>query len=123
MKHQLELVSLSSTDVDLETWVPESIEDIFISLDIEVGYSDGSPGTNMFYATLTTKQGLLARKIHDTTALKIIQHPMTPFNFSFIKGEIISLLKRCSRNSWDESCQELNKYLSWEYEDYHPEKC
>jgi len=121
MKYKLQLFSLSSIDVDLETWEPDSMDDIFISLDIEVGYSDGSPGTNMFYATLASEEGLRFKNIDNAAGMKIIPCNNDSYDFALIKNEIIRLLDHCSKNSWDESCKELSKHLSWEYEDYQPE--
>lgn len=117
MKNALELLSLSSSDVDIETWYPLENEDVFISLDLVIGYSDGEEGGNLFYVTLATPESL--RKYRQQPILvenrTIV---ISEYSFYLVKEELLSILRKCSRNTWEESCLVLQRYFQWEYEDY-----
>ncbi|EKA0956789.1 hypothetical protein OJ874_004963, partial [Escherichia coli] len=41
------------------------------------------------------------------------------FDYKLLLESINNILKKCTRDNWDESCYMLQRYFSWEYEDYH----
>ncbi|HFZ7564029.1 TPA: Imm8 family immunity protein [Salmonella enterica subsp. enterica serovar Waycross] len=43
-------------------------------------------------------------------------------DYYILRKVIENILKKCTRENWEESCLVLQRYFSWEYEDYHYEK-
>jgi hypothetical protein len=121
MKKKLILNSISSTDVDLNNWYPASNEDVFICLDIDVSYSDGETGSNYFYVTLATPESL--RKYRSEPYLvKNRTLVISSYSYDAIRNLILEILDACSRDSWNDSCDVLQRYFQWEYENYTTER-
>ena len=117
MTIKLTLESISSSEVELDSWRPLESEDVFLCLDIEIGYLGGNGGTNMFYVTLATPEGLL--KHRDSPMLvKNRTLVISEYNYNLVKKEIDSILEDSARDTWNNSCIILQRYFQWEYEDY-----
>src|SRR5690606_2588619 len=65
MPVELELKSLGSSDIDLDTWSPAD-EDVFFVLDMEIGEKDDDRA-DLFYVTVATPEGLLKNRLKETT--------------------------------------------------------
>jgi hypothetical protein len=117
MVASLKLYHISSSEVDdLWNWKPQSLEDVFIAIDMEIGMSD-TEGTNMFYVSLATPESL--RK-HEKGLLLVENRTMivSEYNYQAILDGINKIIKKCNKRSWEESCLALSRYFLWEYEDY-----
>lgn len=117
MKNALIVRSISSTDVELDTWYPETMEDVFVSLDIEVEFSDGNEGINLFYVTLATPEALSK---HRTPPI-LVEHRtivVSEYSYDIVRKAILNIAEKCTRKTWEESCLALQRYFQWEYEDY-----
>ena len=116
MKKRIKLISLSSSEVDLKYWHPESKEDVFICLDIEVG-QHGEDGSNMFYVTLTTPEALRKRRSeHVLSRGRILI--VDDYDYDLVRKLVLEIIAGCSAMQWDDSCAYLQRYFQWEYEDY-----
>ncbi|EKB3671648.1 hypothetical protein ON240_002519 [Salmonella enterica] len=110
---------MSSTMFDpLSEWEPASLEDTYVVVDLCLGMNDGEKGSNYFYVKVATPEALRKRSknflISDNRVI-VIDY--------YILGKVIeNILKKCTRENWEESCLVLQRYFSWEYEDYHYEK-
>lgn len=113
----LKINSISSTEVDLRSWYPESNEDVLICLDLAISFSDNEDGTNLFYVTLATPEALRKNAegflLADNKTLVVSE-----YSYRHIVEELNSILKKCSRKDWEQSCEALQHYFQWEYEDY-----
>lgn len=117
MKKKLILKSLSSSEVDLKNWYPETNEEVFVCLDLEVGYSGDADSSNLFYVTLATPESLLKHRdgqllVKNRTI--VIAH----YDYKVILDGVLDILQESSRATWEESCTMLQRYFQWEYEDY-----
>ncbi|KAA8995768.1 hypothetical protein FJU30_23775 [Affinibrenneria salicis] len=121
-KPELILYDISSTMFDpLSEWDPASLEDTYVAVDLCIGMNDGESGSNYFYVKIATPEALRKRSkdflIFDNRVI-VIDH----FDYFLLRKIIENILKKCTRENWDESCLVLQRYFSWEYEDYHYEK-
>ncbi|MFC1685297.1 Imm8 family immunity protein [Pseudomonadota bacterium] len=117
MKNKLILNSLSSSDVDLEDWNPMSNDDVFICLDMEIGHSDIEQGINLFYVTLATPESLRKHRA-GSYLVKNRTLVISEYSYVAVHSLILEILDACSRDTWNESCNVLQRYFQWEYEDY-----
>lgn len=116
MLPQLLLVSISSTQVDLETWNPKGNEDVFLCLDLEIGMTDAPDSTNMFYVTLATEEAIQSRgELLPDDSKRLLVHE---YDYQSVLDQIHRILQTCNRPTWDESCRALCEYFQWEYQDY-----
>jgi hypothetical protein len=114
---KLELVSISSAEVDLKAWSPARPEDVFVTLDLEIGFSDGDAGINMFYVILATADALKLRSNESILAQNRI-FLVESYDYIAVIEAIREILDQCSRPSWEDSCLALRSHFRWEYEDY-----
>jgi len=121
MNKKLVLKSLSSSDIDIDKWNPKTLEDVFISYDIEIGYSDNRFGTNYFYVTVATPESLRKHREGDFLVLNRTL-VLSNYNYTIVESVVSKILEDCSRDTWEESCSVLQRYFLWEYEDYAEEK-
>ncbi|EEA5913317.1 hypothetical protein K3250_004152 [Salmonella enterica subsp. enterica] len=113
---------MSSTMFDpLSEWEPDSLEDTYVAVDLCLGMNDGEKGSNYFYVKVATPEALRKRSknflIPDNGFIVI-----DCFDYYLLRKVIENILKKCTIENWDESCLVLQRYFSWEYEDYHYEK-
>ena len=117
MMNRLVLKSIFSPDVDLRSWVPDSEEDVFLALELEISSSENLSESNMFFVTLSTSEGLKRNRknflLVENRTLVVSQ-----FDYFSLKSSIEQILEKCCRNSWSESCEVLQRYFLWEYEDF-----
>ncbi|NQZ07406.1 MAG: hypothetical protein HRT35_09630 [Algicola sp.] len=120
MTNKLVLNSLSSAEVDLKYWKPNSNQDIFICLDLEISFENKADGSNLFYVTLASPEAL---RIHRKGIVLVKNKTLVvkEFDYEALMQRINEILCQCTRNTWEESCTVLQKYFSWEYEDYSME--
>lgn len=117
-KPQLILYDMSSTTFDpLSEWEPSSLEDTYVAIDLCIGMNDGEEGSNFFYVKIATPEALRKRSknilISDNRVI-VIDY----FYYYLIRKVVEDILKKCSRENWGETCLVLQRYFSWEYEDY-----
>ena len=117
MKEKLILKSISSSEVDFSSWYPLSDEDVFICLDLEIEFCDGTDGSNIFYVTIATPKAL---EKHREGPILVRNRTLVVAEYSYdiVKSEIIRILNECARETWIDSCLVLQRYFQWEYEDY-----
>ena len=113
----LKLKSISSSQVNLKSWHPPN-EEVFVCLDMEIGFFDIRQGTNLFYVNLATP-GALHEYHNDPVLVENRTIVISEYNYDLVKRTILEILKKCSRDDWNESYQVLLRYFQWEYEDYN----
>jgi len=113
-KH-LVLKTLSSRDVDLQTWSPESPEDIHICVDIGVRVKD-LEGEITLNVTLASPEALRIRK--NSPMLLVEKHTVViqKYEFDYVKKLLKGLIGKCNRDTRFDSCVALQKYFQWEYD-------
>lgn len=120
MNKALKLKSISSSEVELNTWHPTENEDVFICLDIEVGFADEESGVNLFYVTLATPEAL-RRHCNPPVLVKNRTIVISDYSYDAVRDAVLEILSKCTRDSWNDSCVALQRYFQWEFEDYSTE--
>ncbi|MFV2061679.1 MAG: Imm8 family immunity protein [Gammaproteobacteria bacterium] len=112
-KH-LKLKSLSSDEVDLETWAPKSPEDIHICLDMGIRVRD-IEGEITLNVTLASPEALRFRK--NSPAL-VEKHTVVveKYDYESVKKLLRGLISKCNRETRYDSCLALQQYFQWEYD-------
>ncbi len=112
-KH-LKLKSLSSDEVDLETWAPKSAEDIHICLDMGVRVKN-LKGEITLNVTLASPEALRSRS---NTPLLVEKHTVVvqKYDYAHVKKLLRDLISKCNRDTQFDSCVALAKYFHWEYD-------
>ncbi|EBG0691719.1 hypothetical protein DNW06_04680 [Salmonella enterica subsp. enterica] len=110
---------MSSTMFDpLSEWEPASLEDTYVAVDLCLGMNDGEKGSNYFYVKVATPEALRKRSKN----FLISDNRVIVIDYYILRKVIENILKKCTRENWEESCLVSQRYFSWEYEDYHYEK-
>lgn len=121
-KSSLVLYDLSSTTIDpLSEWEPVSLEDTYVAVDLCIGMNDGTKGGNYFYVKVATPEALRKRAagfLISKNRVIIIDK----FEYNLLRKIIEDILDACTRDNWDDSCSVLQRYFSWEYEDFTHDK-
>jgi len=112
-KH-LKLKSLSSTDVDLETWSSGSPEDIHICVDMIVRVKD-LEGEIILNVTLASPEAL---RLRNNSPKLVEKHTVVikKYDFDCVKKTLKGLIGKCNRDTRYDSCVALQKYFQWEYD-------
>lgn len=114
---ELELRDLSSSNVaSIEKWRPNSLEQVFISLDLEIGLK-GETASNMFHVKVATPEALRSRQ-HEYVIARNRTLVIDEFDFKKLREAIQEIMQSCSKQTWEESCICLQRFFQWEYEDY-----
>jgi len=112
-KH-LKLKTLTSNEVDLETWSPSSLEDIHICIDmgIRVRDLDGEIKLNI---TLASPEALRHRRNSPSVVEK---HTVVirKYDYTYVRKLLRELIGKCNRETRYDSCIALQKYFNWEYD-------
>ena len=118
MQNILILRSVSSSEIDFDNWYPLDEENVSISLDLEIGYSDDNDSSNMFYVSIITPYALKLKETQNIVLVKNRTLVISNYCRTAILNAIQEILGECSRSTWEQSCEVLQRYFLWEYEDY-----
>lgn len=108
------LVDISDDRVDLSTWHPASLEDVFIPLVIQVAWQ-GEAGSSLFYTRVMTPEAIRTKfsgAILSDRAMIVV----SGFDYRALKKHVEQIVAASNRETIEESCQVLNRYFQWEYE-------
>ena len=112
----LDLRELQSPDVNLYAWKPASHSEVYVCLDMLIGWDD-EEGTNIFNVMLVTPEGLRAHGdefvLSESRTLVVSE-----FDLEKVSAAINRILKKCSMLDYEDSCEKLQRYFHWEYEDF-----
>lgn len=102
---------------------PVDIDDFVMHLEACINV-EGDQGADCFsFRMMTPKrlekllmetEGVLLRAVFIVNGLNMQE------NINFVTREINEILKKCIRNTWEETALAINYYLNWEY--YDPRK-
>lgn len=107
----------SSKQDPLIRWEPESLEDVFFYLDIEIGLDDNSVGVQSFNVCVATPEALRSR------AKEFLISPnrlivVDCFDYFLLKRTIQDIINKSKRRNWSDTCIVLQRYFSYDFEDY-----
>lgn len=102
---------------NITAWNPESEEDVYFILEIELRWNDDLD-TTIFELLVATKESLSKRGSISKKYSKY-KYTMIVFDYSWDKvySYLVGILKKCNiQGDKDKSIELLRKYLLWEYE-------
>lgn len=112
----LEILGYTSTDVrDLAVWEPQSLDEVYFPLHIEIGQS-GMEGGALFQVLIATPEALrrfgdLHGQISDRNLLVCLQ-----YDWPALDRRIRRIVAGCQKDTWHESIQSLQRFFEWEHE-------
>jgi hypothetical protein len=116
MTVRLRVKSIVSSDVDVDEWTPGSLEDVYFPLELEIGLA-GAESASLFQLLVATPEGLrrYARtEIISERGLLVLSE----FSWQIVHETLDRIIVGCAGNSWQETTVRLQRYFTWEYEDY-----
>ncbi|WP_409316812.1 immunity 8 family protein [Pseudomonas sp. KCJK9016] len=107
--------SISNDFFDVETYVPESVDNFSLSLRIRIGL-DSTQGADDFELFICTPKWLEETMWEPRwgRGLLIVRE----YDFSTINGLIHEYVSRCEGDSWETIVIKLGKIFAWEFDDY-----
>lgn len=118
MKLKLEIRGMDSADVTPYAWSPDSRDDVFFALSLEIG-SAGVPGTNIFQVLVVTPEGLRGhagdKSIVSDRACIVLSDFLS---WKDLRTQLQTIVDKCAEGNWADSVARLQRYFLWEYEDY-----
>lgn len=111
------LKGLHSTDIDVETYLPDEEDKFGFVLRAMVGPM-GEDGEDSFDITVCTPKWLMERYGTSETLLGL--HKLIVFRYDYIRLRqfIEKYLMRCSGDSWEEIAQKVCLLGQWEFEGF-----
>ncbi|ACS84126.1 immunity 8 family protein [Musicola paradisiaca] len=102
---------------NLETFMPEEVNDFNLSLVLSIGPVD-EVGTNYFYLNVCTPEWLCKHR----WLPELMRHTLLvrKYDLDEIKKTITDYIDQCEGEDWMEIAQKLSRVFAWEYEDYQP---
>jgi hypothetical protein len=113
---RLETKRISSPDVEVDIWEPESRDDVYVLLEVEIGVA-GEDGADIFQLMIATPEGLRRHAGGEVIAERALV-VVSDFSWAQVRKTLGAIVDRCAANDWSESVLRLQRYFSWEYEDY-----
>lgn len=116
---QAVLKDLHSTDIDIETYLPEEEDNFGFLLRAMVGPL-GEEGKESFDITVCTPKWLMEK--YGTSEVLLGLHKLIVFKYDYLglKKFIEKYLTRCSGNTWGEIAQKVSLLGQWEFQGYRP---
>jgi hypothetical protein len=129
MKIGLRIRNIVSPNVDFDVWRPDSLEDVYFPLEMEIG-PVGKDMADVFGVIVATPEGLrrFAKRgiISERGLLKEVISErgllvLSEFSWEVVHKTLDRILEAGAGETWNESVLRLQRYLRWEYEDYTAE--
>jgi hypothetical protein len=97
--------------------LPESEEekDFFVSITLAIG-PENEEGADLFYFYVVSPARLVKILSGKSFVLGKDKIILEKFDQNLVEREITKILEQCSRNTWSETAQALNRFLFWEYD-------
>jgi hypothetical protein len=113
----LTIKSLSSPDVSIDSWQPESTAVCFL-LELEIA-EEGDERADLFQVVVATPEGL-RRLPADANAVLSDRGALILAEFSWprLHATLHRILRECGAEDWSAAVLRLQRYFLWEYEDY-----
>ena len=114
----LEIKDITSSNIDaLPSWRPDSREQVFLGLDLEIGLR-GERASNMFHVRASPRPRPCGGMAAVFCMVKHRTLVISDFDWKQLSALLDDIVRDCARGSWEESCAVLQRYFNWEYEDY-----
>ena len=115
---KLEIRNFYSADIsNLPNWKPDDENEVFFHLEFEIAEL-GKKGANVFQVVVATPQGLswfaqtFDAELPERAVLLLEQ-----YSWDLLLDKLSSIVQTCTKDSWQDSIDQLRLYFMWEYED------
>jgi hypothetical protein len=116
MTVRLWIRSITSPNVEFDVWSPNSLEDAYFPVEVEIG-EVGVEGADLFGLMVATPEGLrryAKKEVISERGLLVLSE----FSWEIVHKALDRILRECAGDTWNESVLRLQRYFRWEYEDY-----
>jgi hypothetical protein len=96
---------------DLEHWQPENPWDVDLHFELGIRWDNWDQTFEIFSSRLRTYG--LRERVQERKGPVIY---MEKFDFSALQENVLHLIAKSERLTWDESLRELRKHFKWQYE-------
>ena len=112
----LELRTIYSSQVELPSWQPRTLMEVYFPLELEIG-EKGNEGRDIFQVLVATPEGL-RQHAREAVISRRATLVLAEYSWPLLDRTVREILSVCSAETWNESVLRLQRYFSWEYEDY-----
>jgi hypothetical protein len=113
---RLRIKSIHSPDVEIDAWRPESLEDVYFPLELEIGLAE-KESASLFQIMVATPEGL-RRNAKETIISERGMLVLSEFSWKIVHDALDRIIASSAGDSWQETVLRLQRYFFWEYEDY-----
>lgn len=119
--NNLEIKSIHSPDVEIDLWQPDTQADVCFLLEVEIGEA-GKERADVFQLMVATPEGLRQKSDIIGREFSVLSDralvTFSEFSWRHLHQQLTVIIEKCTASSWEESVLRLQRYFSWEYEDY-----
>lgn len=112
---QAQLREISSDEVDVKSYAPNSSDAFCITLNLKIG-AEGESGADNFAVYVCNLKWLERHAKMPFLASETII--VNVYDYERIKSVIVESVAKCSGGSWGVVGNSLSRYFSWEFSDY-----
>lgn len=117
MKAIIKGIWIDSADFDLETYLPDDLENFGLWINFRAGPSD-SEGAHDYQLLVCTPEWLKneyksSKAVWGYGILIVFE-----YDLNMIKLEIDNRIESCAGENWHVIAKKISKFAAWEYEDY-----
>ncbi|SRR6266702_2037407 len=114
-----ELKSITSADVNFDTYNPEDEDCFSFPIEMVIGY-EGGQGGNLFQMIVCTPAWISRENQGKAAVIGTELLIVFRYDWPAILSAIQDLVSGCTADDWPTLAQKLSRFADWEYSDYRP---
>ncbi|EEP6658838.1 hypothetical protein HCD36_000537 [Listeria monocytogenes] len=109
----LQEIHSTELEIPLKDWEYDPEKELYLVVDLFIGTNDGTKRGNYFHVPVVTPATLYKLPKGKRKAI-VLEY----YRYDLLLDKIESILEKCTKESWNDSCEALQNYFFWEYENY-----
>ena len=113
---RLEIKSIHSPDVNLYAWSPETWDEVYVLVELEIGEREDER-CDLFQVVVATPEALRRRWAGERFVLAergVLV--VADYDLRVLRRELERIVQDCAASSWPDAVALLQRYFLWEYE-------